>query len=85
MPELRDTEQVDLRTRLLVFWLGIMDDGGLDPAQRIKASEMVAKYGLEGHATSKVPSVTRPTTADILRELDGFAPEPLDHDEREDT
>lgn len=65
-PEVDDT--IDLRSKLIEFWLGVIDSDAEYP-ERMKASELLAKYILDlgktpvkGRKTSN-----RPPTADVLK------------------
>lgn len=71
MPELKsDDEREDLLNVLKAFWLERMKDPAEEPSSRMKASENLAKYGLELMGGKTVPKVKvgllRPPTSEIL-------------------
>ena len=65
----------DLRLMLTEFWVTMMTSEASDPTDRIKVSELLAKYILgEGKTSIKKRGGGRPSTADVLgfvRELEG--------------
>ena len=60
----------DLRQMLTDFWVGLMGSSQAESVERLKASEMLAKYILgEGNTPIKRRGGGRPTTADVLKRV----------------
>lgn len=58
----------ELREVLCDFWLGVVDDRGIEITERLKASELLAKHILlDGKTPVKRRGSSRPSTAEILR------------------
>ena len=63
---LEETE--DLRAVLIGFWLETMQDKHAQYPERIKSSEMLAKYVLaDGQTTVRHRGPKRPATSEVLR------------------
>lgn len=66
------TEEVNVRETLVKFWLDELKSNSNDVTDRIKVSEMLAKYVLrEGQGMVKIPrseqQAARPSTREVLR------------------
>lgn len=67
-PEEREATHEDLREILTDFWLGAVRDEKAEFQERIKASELLAKFILgEGTSPVKRKGARRPTTEEVLR------------------
>ena len=64
-----EATQEDLRELLIEFWLGTMQNADAEVAERIKASEFLAKFILHDGQTSvrSRRGPPRPPTAEVLR------------------
>lgn len=63
-----DATQEELKDVLMDFWRGIMEDANLDTPERMKASELLAKFFLLEKMTRKKGAFPlRPATSDVLR------------------
>jgi hypothetical protein len=61
-------ETVDVKATLVEFWLTMMKDPTAPASDRIKSSEMLAKYVLDtGSGKIKKKQLLRPATAEVLR------------------
>lgn len=68
-------ERVDIRELLTDFWVGALQDPGIDMPEKIKCADSLAKYILaDGKgAVAKIHKAQPQSTADVLaalRELD---------------
>ena len=61
-------DERDLRDILTEFWIGVVNDGLVEIPDRLKASEMLAKFILgEGKTPVRQRGPKRPPTTEILR------------------
>ena len=64
----REATEEDLREILTVFWLEMIQGSTVDYPERLKASELLAKYILEaGKTPIQRRGPRRPPTAEILK------------------
>jgi len=64
----QEATKEDLRGMLTEFWIDVMQSGVAEFAEKLKASELLAKHILgEGRTLVKRRGVVRPATADILK------------------
>ena len=65
----KEATTVDVREVLITFWLSALYNQNAEFGDRVKASELLAKYILGSPSGSRVPKkqTTKPSTADILK------------------
>ncbi len=64
---MNETETQDLKELLTDFWIKMMEEGP-DPTDKIKCSELLAKFILgEGSAKVKRRGLLRPSTTEVLQ------------------
>lgn len=70
---MNDEERVDLREMLTDFWVGLIQSSASESSEKLKASEMLAKYILgEGRSLIKKRTNNRPSTSKILELVRGM-------------
>lgn len=69
-----EVESRELRDILLNFWLGVVESPEADFAEKVKCSELLAKFILGDGKSVRRREVSRPSTSEVLRlvsELEG--------------